>query len=123
MKAKQMDDLLTMFKEVLDKSFERTAERAQRQRTEDFDEEELEALQEENEAETDIFDQIAECIGSFLKKFGPGFLPLLDQMMQTHIMPLLDAKRAPEERRFALCIFCDVVRERDPRGGAAGRIE
>ena len=46
----------------------RRADRAGRRSTEDFDAEEAEQLEAENELEEELFDQVAACVGAFLKK-------------------------------------------------------
>eukprot|EP00955_Chlamydomonas_euryale_P029391 309949-Chlamydomonas_euryale.AAC.1 len=46
------------FSKILSEADERRQERLKRQGTEDFDEEELEALEEENQAEEELFDQV-----------------------------------------------------------------
>jgi len=64
---------------------------------EDFDDEEREALEEENAAEDELFDQIQECISSLLKTFKAAFLPYLDSLM-----PLVCPGPGPEEPRRCL---------------------
>jgi vacuolar-type H+-ATPase subunit E/Vma4 len=46
------------FSKILKDADERRTERLKRKGTEDFDEEELEALEEENEAEEALFDEV-----------------------------------------------------------------
>ena len=69
--------MLETFKVLLTESLERRAERNKRAGTDDFDEEEMQALEEEQEAEDEVFDQFAECVGSLLKSFHGAILPSL----------------------------------------------
>jgi len=109
--------MLQTFKVLLTESLERRAERNKRAGTDDFDEEELHALQEEQEAEDDVFDQFAECVGSLLKSFHSAILPSLEPLL-AFIVPLLDKSRTPAERRIAICVFDDIF-EHASDGGAA----
>mmetsp|Transcript_8735 Transcript_8735/g.11822 ORF Transcript_8735/g.11822 Transcript_8735/m.11822 type:complete len:1130 (+) Transcript_8735:104-3493(+) len=117
LKQAQLHQVAEMFKDVLTKSADRSKTRQSRAATEDFDDEEQEALEEENEAETEVFDQVAECLNSFLKKFKGGFLPVVDALLP-QVMPMMEPHRSPEERRVALCIFDDVI-EYAAEGGAS----
>ncbi len=65
--------------DALQSSVERRMERAKRTNTEDFTEEDNELLQEENEIDDELFDQVAECLGAFLKAYHSQFLPFIDQ--------------------------------------------
>ena len=51
--------MLETFEEILTESLDRRAERNKRATTEDFDEEEMEALEDEQAAEDEVFDQFA----------------------------------------------------------------
>uniref|UniRef100_A0A7R9V0M6 TOG domain-containing protein n=1 Tax=Chlamydomonas euryale TaxID=1486919 RepID=A0A7R9V0M6_9CHLO len=104
------------FSKILSEADERRQERLKRQGTEDFDEEELEALEEENQAEEELFDQVATCLGTFLKKFGDAVLPYVERVMG-QIAPLLDKGRSHEERRIAVCVVDDLL-EHSPAGRA-----
>ncbi len=94
----------------------RRTERLKRQNTEDFDAEELEALKEENQAEEELFDQVATCLGSFLKKFSDSVLPYLESIWP-HIAKLLESNRSSEERRIAVCVVDDLL-DYSPAGRA-----
>lgn len=101
---------------ILKDAEERRQERLKRQNTEDFDAEELEALEEENQAEEELFDQVATCLGTFLKKFGDTVLPYVETIMP-QIAPLLDKGRSAEERRIAVCVVDDLL-DHSPAGRA-----
>jgi hypothetical protein len=100
--------------QAFDSAEARRRQRQTRQQAEDFDEEELEALQQENEAEEDLFDNVSTAVGAFLKKFGDAVLPLVETLMPK-IAPLLDRSRPDEERRIAMCIVDDLL-EHSPAG-------
>jgi hypothetical protein len=112
-----LSSMLETFKVLLTESLERRAERNKRAGTDDFDEEEMHALEEEQEAEDEVFDQFAECVGSLLKAFHSAILPSLEPLL-TFIVPLLDKNRSPAERRIAICVFDDIF-EYASDGGAA----
>lgn len=104
------------FSKILKEAEERRQERLKRQNTEDFDGEELEALQEENQQEEELFDQVATCLGSFLKKFNDAVLPFVETIMPL-IAPLLDKSRSDEERRIGVCVVDDLL-DHSPAGRA-----
>jgi hypothetical protein len=119
----QMAALTEVFQHVLRGAAERAAERRERTNTEDFDDEELEALQDEAASDTDLYDQLAECLTSFMKRYKVAFLPVMDQLMPA-VMPMLTEGAGThhadtaDERRFALCLFDDIVEHCNEGGGA-----
>lgn len=104
------------FSKILREAEERRQQRLKRTKTEDFDAEELEALEEENQAEEELFDQVATCLGTFLKKFNDAVLPYVETIMP-QIAPLLDKGRSSEDRRIAVCVVDDLL-EHSPAGRA-----
>ncbi|GFH17489.1 importin N-terminal domain-containing protein, partial [Haematococcus lacustris] len=112
----QVSSAFQRFTRILKASEERRTERLKRQSTEDFDEEELEALEQENEAEEELFDQVGSAIGAFLKKFGDAVLPFVESLM-VQMGPLLDKSRPAEDRRIAICVVDDLL-EHSPAGRA-----
>ena len=92
--------MLETFKVLLTESLERRAERNKRAGTDDFDEEEMQALEEEQEAEDEVFDQFAECVGSLLKSFHSAILPSLEPLL-AFIVPLAGQEQEP--RRATYC--------------------
>jgi importin-5 len=109
--------MLSTFEEVLTESLERRAKRNERATHEDFDEEEMEALEEEQAAEDEVFDQFAECIGTLLKSYKSTILADIEPLLQSKIAPMFAPDRSAEERRIAICIFDDVF-EHASEGGA-----
>ena len=69
-------------KEIMGDSEARRRERNKRRHAEDFDAEELEALEMENEAEEEVADQVGASMGAFLKKFGDAALPAVETLME-----------------------------------------
>uniref|UniRef100_A0A0C9QU83 TSA: Wollemia nobilis Ref_Wollemi_Transcript_9431_3919 transcribed RNA sequence n=1 Tax=Wollemia nobilis TaxID=56998 RepID=A0A0C9QU83_9CONI len=98
------------FKQVITASMSRKGERIERSKSDDFDAEERELLQEENSEEEEVFDQIGECLGTVLKLFKSTILPYFDELV-SFITPMLGKDRTAEERRVAICIFDDVAEE------------
>ena len=114
--------MLETFKVLLTESLERRAERNKRAGTDDFDEEEMQALEEEQEAEDEVFDQFAECVGSLLKSFHGAILPSLQPLL-SFIVPLLDKNRSAAERRIAICVFDDIFEHASDDGAALQYLE
>ncbi|KAG2431232.1 hypothetical protein HXX76_009760 [Chlamydomonas incerta] len=105
-----------IFDTVLEKADKRRADRAGRRSTEDFDAEEAEALEAENELEEELFDQVAACVGAFLKKMGDDVLPLVESLLMARYGAMLtDKSRSSEERRIAICLVDDLL-ENSPAG-------
>jgi len=111
----QVEGAFGAFSSILAAAESRRSERAKRAGAEDFDEEEAEALEEENEAEEELFDQVGTCLGNFLKKFGDAVLPYVEGLMPS-LAPLMMKTRPEEERRIAMCIIDDILEH-----SAAGR--
>lgn len=82
-------------------------------------------LQEEAATDTDLYDQLAECLTSLMKRYRVTFLPVMDQLMPG-VLPMLAEGAGKhhadtaDERRFALCLFDDII-EHCNEGGAAHR--
>ncbi|GLJ16157.1 hypothetical protein SUGI_0269600 [Cryptomeria japonica] len=102
--------MVDQFKQVITASTSRKGERTIRSKSEDFDAEERDLLQEENSEEEEVFDQIGECLGTLLKLFKSLILPYFDELV-SFITPMLGKDRTPEERRVAICIFDNVAAE------------
>lgn len=77
----------------------------------------MEALEDEQAAEDEVFDQFAECIGTLLKSFKSNILADIEPLLQSKIAPMFAPERSAEERRIAICIFDDVF-EHASEGGA-----
>ncbi|CAM6081611.1 unnamed protein product [Calypogeia fissa] len=108
--AGQIKTIVDEFKQVITASSSRKKERAERTKTEDFDDEEGELLEEENEQEEEVFDQVGECLGTLIKTFKNPFLPYFEELI-IYITPMLGKDRTPEEKRVAICIFDDVAEQ------------
>ncbi|KAL2633872.1 hypothetical protein R1flu_005351 [Riccia fluitans] len=106
----QIKAMVEEFKQVITASGSRKKERAERTKTEDFDAEEGELLEEENEQEEEVFDQVGECLGTLTKTFKNLFLPYFEELI-VYITPMLGKDRSPEEKRVAICIFDDVAEQ------------
>jgi len=110
-----VEEYFEALKEQLVDYDSRKEERMARTKTEDFDEEEAEALQEEHEAEEEILNNIATCVSTAMRLYGDAAMPALEEHIFQPASQLLDPKRFPEERRVALCIMDDVL-EHSPAG-------
>ena len=115
----QLEACVVQFEEVLKGSVERSTERIERSKTEDFDEEEREELQAEHEAESEVLDAVNECIGTLAKCLKSQLHPYFDRLLP-YILQLLSEQSSSDERRVAICIFDDIV-EHTGEGGAANK--
>ncbi|KAL8170916.1 hypothetical protein V2J09_022720 [Rumex salicifolius] len=106
----QVRSIVDEVKHVLTASAVRKSERGEREKAEDFDEEEGELLKEENEQEEEIFDQVGEILGTLVKTFKSSFLPLFDELT-SYLTPMWGKDKTCEERRIAICIFDDVAEQ------------
>lgn len=94
---------------VMAQCLERRTERLKRKQSEDFDEEEAEALREENELEEELVQQVANTLGTMLKQYKDAVMPLVEAMLPG-FYPMLDkSKSTAEERRIALGLMDDML--------------
>ncbi|CAH1433670.1 unnamed protein product [Lactuca virosa] len=96
----QVRSIVEEIKQVITASSARRNERGERVKSEDFDAEEGEMLEEENKQEEELFDQVGDCLGTLL--------PLFDELLP-YLMPFWGKDRTSEEKRIAICIFDDVA--------------
>merc|ERR1719375_2810635 len=71
-----------------------------------------ERREEQNMAEDDIMDAVADCLGSLLKKFRSAVLPQAEQLM-LYVTGMLEG--SPKERRIAICIIDDIIEHASER--------
>ena len=102
----KVGEIFTHLGAIIKDSAERRAERLERVKDEDFDEEEMEALEEENEVEDEILDAVAECIGALLRLFHSAVLPHIEQFLPEFMAML---QRTPNEKRIAICLVDDII--------------
>jgi len=94
---------------VMSQCMERRTERMKRKESEDFDDEEAEALQEENELEEELIQQVANTLGTMLRHYKDAIMPLVEAMLP-RFYPMLDkSKSSLEERRIALGLMDDML--------------
>ncbi|CAG9464330.1 unnamed protein product [Pedinophyceae sp. YPF-701] len=113
----QLAGLIDDLARVMARSEERRQKRIERQKHEDFDAEEAEALEEEIELEEDVLDSVQEVLSGLLRRFKAAVLPLVARLIPG-FAPMLDKGRTASERRIAVCVFDDVI-EFASEGGAA----
>jgi len=88
---------------------ERRNERMKRKESEDFDDEEAEALKEENELEEELLQQVANAMGAMLKCYKDAAMPFVEQLLP-RFYPMLDKSKANvEERRIAIGLMDDMI--------------
>lgn len=85
-------------------------ERAEERRGADLDEEDLEQMNEVEEAEAELLQQVVASIGGFLKCLGDAALPRVEALVQKFFNPLLaQASRGHEDRWVALLVISDCL--------------
>ena len=85
-------------------------ERAEERSGPDLDEEDLEQMNEAEEAEAELLQQVVAAIGGFLKCLGDVALPRVEALVQKYFNPLLaQAARGHEDRWVALLVISDCL--------------
>mmetsp|Transcript_481 Transcript_481/g.866 ORF Transcript_481/g.866 Transcript_481/m.866 type:complete len:1101 (-) Transcript_481:101-3403(-) len=124
----QMGELLprtsAVMAEVLQDRLERKEERAVQAQEDGWDEEEKEEAEMEGAKDDELLDRVGDTIESVLRAAGALFLPAFESsdekkgiapLVQTFAM-MLSPDRPSNERRVALCVFCDVIENGGPAG-------
>ena len=75
-------------------------------------------VQDDNEEELELADQIASCLTVVLRNKRDEAMALVDPLMPL-LGALMDAGRAPEERRIGICVLDDII-EHSPAGKPQG---
>ena len=86
---------------------ERRMERMKRKESEDFDEQEAEALKEENELEEELIQQVANALGVMLKHYKDKVMPLVEGLLP-RFYPMLD--------KVCWCLLSDMLCSADSEG-------
>lgn len=85
-------------------------DRAEERSAADLDEEDIEQLNELEEAEAELLQQVVAAIGGFLKCLGDAALPRVEALVQKFFNPLLaQAARGHEDRWVALLVISDCL--------------
>lgn len=85
-------------------------ERAEQRRGTDLDEEDIEQMNEVEEAEAELLQQVVAAIGGFLKCLGDTALPRVEALVQQYFNPLLaQPSRGHEDRWVALLVISDCL--------------
>lgn len=108
LEADLVQDIVEGLKDVIIASMSRTKERLELRASEDFDEEELEQLKDEDAEEGAIFMQVGKCIGVMAKLQRSTFAPYFNELVP-FLTPMLEKDRTSEEKCVAICIFNDVA--------------
>eukprot|EP00268_Persea_americana_P066194 TRINITY_DN8961_c1_g1_i2.p1 TRINITY_DN8961_c1_g1~~TRINITY_DN8961_c1_g1_i2.p1 ORF type:complete len:599 (-),score=136.06 TRINITY_DN8961_c1_g1_i2:315-2111(-) len=104
----RVQEIIDGLKDVLTASMIRTKDRQELKASNDFDDEELELLQEEDVEEEAIFLQVSNCIGTLAKLQKSAFASYFNELVP-FITPMLDKAPASEEKCVAICTFNDVA--------------
>jgi len=87
---------------------ERRAERLERGKEQDVDDEEAETLERENEKEEDLLAGLSETITNLCKYQKSNFIKYFDQLLP-FVLALMAPQRRPHDRQIGICIFDDLI--------------
>eukprot|EP00184_Porphyridium_aerugineum_P000216 CAMPEP_0184696160 /NCGR_PEP_ID=MMETSP0313-20130426/3546_1 /TAXON_ID=2792 /ORGANISM="Porphyridium aerugineum, Strain SAG 1380-2" /LENGTH=1101 /DNA_ID=CAMNT_0027154733 /DNA_START=266 /DNA_END=3571 /DNA_ORIENTATION=- len=112
--------------EVLQDRVDRKEERRVQAQADGWDEEEQEDADIEDAKDDELLDRVGDAIESLLRAAGPVFLAAFESADEKKGIPplvqtfasMLSPERPANERRVALCVFCDVIEHTGPAGKA-----
>ncbi|KAA8499564.1 Importin-5 [Porphyridium purpureum] len=122
----QLHRAVFIIAELLQDRAERKAERAQQALADEWDEEEQADAELEGAKDDEMLDLIGDAIEIMLRNAGPAFLSAFESAEHRRNIPplvqtfahMLAPERPSNERRVALCVFCDVIEHGGPGGVA-----
>nr|CAG4640621.1 EOG090X00U8 [Eulimnadia texana] len=103
-----MGELVNIMGRLLKEHFERSVERQEKRKDEDYDEVVEEQLIDEDDEDTYILSKISEVIHSLMSAYRSAFLPVLDSLMPL-IIRLLGPERPWPDHQWGICIFDDII--------------
>jgi hypothetical protein len=106
---KHLAGLNELIKEMVDASNERRAKREEIAKSQDFDEQEKDVLEEENEEEDKFLSAVYYCIQQLVKTSKEAYVPSFHKTLFPIIWPMLAPEKSAGERNGALCIIDDVI--------------
>jgi len=101
--------MTTIVEKVFTEHFERSAERAETRKDEDFDEVVEEQLWEEMEEDNFLLTKAADITHAFLKVHGAGYLPYLEPAVLGLVTKLIAPDRHWQERQWGICVWDDIL--------------
>jgi len=107
--AETIHKMTGIVEKVFTEHFERSADRAETRKDEDFDEVVEQQLWDEMEEDNFLLTKAADITHAFLKAQGEAYLPYLEPNVLEQVTKLIAPDRHWQERQWALCIFDDIV--------------
>ena len=108
--------ITTVVEKVFTEHFERSAERAEQRKDEDFDEVIEQQLWDEMEEDNYVLTKAADVIHALLKTQGANYLQFMEPAIIPRVTKLIGPDRHWQERQWGLCIWDDIM---EFTGGAA----
>ncbi|XP_059281072.1 uncharacterized protein LOC132034725, partial [Lycium ferocissimum] len=109
----QVRSIVDEIKHVITDSSSRKQELREREKMEDFDDEEAELLTKESNQEERVFYNVRYILGKLIGTFKASFLPFLDEL-STYLLPMWAKEKTPNERCTPTLIFNVLVEEGCP---------
>lgn len=120
LKGEQLQKVFDVLDRVAEGFEARRAERIEKKRSEDYDQDELEQLEEEQEVEEEVIDALNDVTNACLKEYREQIMPLVDTKIVPRLARFFEKGRSHQEKRIAICLFDDII-EFASRGGASAK--
>jgi hypothetical protein len=104
-----IEKITTVVEKVFTDHFERSADRAEQRKDEDFDEVIEQQLWDEMEEDNYVLTKAADVIHALLKTQGSSYLPFMERMIVPLVTKLIGQDRHWQERQWGLCIWDDIM--------------
>nr|CAG4645347.1 EOG090X00U8 [Lynceus sp. MCZ IZ 141354] len=101
-------ELVKILHRFLGEHFERSAERQEKRKDEDYDEGVEDQLVDEDDEDVYILSKITEVIHGLLSAYRVAFLPAFD-MLLPHFVRLLSPERPWPDHQWGICVFDDIL--------------
>jgi hypothetical protein len=109
MDAETIHKITSVTEKVFNEHFERSAERAEQRKDEDYDEVIEQQLWDEMEEDNYILTKAADVIHALLKVHGANYLPFMEQPIIPLVIKLIAPDRYWQERQWGICIWDDIM--------------
>ncbi|XP_060195697.1 uncharacterized protein LOC132624936 isoform X2 [Lycium barbarum] len=106
----QVRSIVDEIKHVITDSSSRKQELREREKMEDFDDEEAELLSKESNQEERVFDNVRYILHTLIGTFKASFLPFLDEL-STYLLPMWAKEKTIAERLTSIGVFCLLMEE------------
>lgn len=107
--AETMQKMTSIVEKVFTEHFEKSAERAETRKDEDYDEVVEQQLWDEMEEDNFVLTKAADITHAFLKVQGEGYLPYMEPSILGFAAKLLAPDRHWQEKQWGICIWDDII--------------